>query len=351
MSQPVAGTTAEQPANHSACRRSVLCSALYCQGPSRANALHRLARRRCALDRVHRPRASGSEAAPATPRLTIDPIGNRFRSTAPGTAATTPAPGRRCADLTDFDQKNHWLIDRGDGRAVGQSRRPELRPSATSCSSRRPTPQTLNGIPRGMTPAIVNYFKSRGIRVMLSIGGITYIDAWNQALAENATQLGQKAAAGRQAARRRHRDRLRGEHARRTSPACRRSSTPTAPRIPYDATGANPAARLTIDLAAGDRWLIDLDQQGDRATGSRPTRRCSTTPTPWCRQAADARAAANVELAGAHRRQTAVRPADPAARAGKVHRQRVPRRRRQGPSGVRQLAKSLQAQREATCRA
>ncbi len=27
---------------------------------------------------------------------------------------------------------------------------------------------------------------------------------------------------------------------------------------PYDATGANPAARLTIDLAAGDRWLISL---------------------------------------------------------------------------------------------
>jgi hypothetical protein len=50
--------------------------------------------------------------------------------------------------------------------------------------------QTLNGMPRGMTPAIINYFKSHGIRVMLSIGGITYVSAWNQALAENATQLG-----------------------------------------------------------------------------------------------------------------------------------------------------------------
>src|SRR6266436_3704521 len=29
----------------------------------------------------------------------------------------------------------------------------------------------------------------------------------------------------------------------------------------YDATGANPAARLTIDLAAGDRWLIGLCQK------------------------------------------------------------------------------------------
>jgi len=28
----------------------------------------------------------------------------------------------------------------------------------------------------------------------------------------------------------------------------------------YDATGTDPTARLTIDVAAGDRWLIGLDQ-------------------------------------------------------------------------------------------
>jgi hypothetical protein len=33
--------------------------------------------------------------------------------------------------------------------------------------------QTLNGVPRGMTSAIVNYFTGHGVRVMLSIGGIT----------------------------------------------------------------------------------------------------------------------------------------------------------------------------------
>src|SRR3954465_4298707 len=54
--------------------------------------------------------------------------------------------------------------------------------------------QTLNGIPRGMTPGVINYFKSRGIRVMLSVGGITYVSAWNQALAEDAAQLGLNAA-------------------------------------------------------------------------------------------------------------------------------------------------------------
>ena len=31
--------------------------------------------------------------------------------------------------------------------------------------------------------------------------------------------------------------------------------------LPYDASGANPAARLTIDVAAGDRWLIALDRK------------------------------------------------------------------------------------------
>jgi hypothetical protein len=31
--------------------------------------------------------------------------------------------------------------------------------------------------------------------------------------------------------------------------------------LPYDASGASPARRLTIDLAAGDRWLIDLCRQ------------------------------------------------------------------------------------------
>ena len=53
----------------------------------------------------------------------------------------------------------------------------------------------LNGIPVGMNQAVVNYFKSRNIRVMLSIGGITYTNDWNTALRTNPTQLGANAAA------------------------------------------------------------------------------------------------------------------------------------------------------------
>ena len=159
-------------------------------------------------------------------------------------------------NLTEFDNKNHWLVDRGNGQ-------PSVNVVVLSfvhpyrLLKKTTDAQTLNGIPRGMTPAIVNYFKSRGIRVMLSIGGITYVSAWNQALAENATQLGLNAA----------------EAANSLGVGIEidyeESSAPDTTHmqafidayrsvLPYDASGANPAARLTIDLAAGDRWLIGL---------------------------------------------------------------------------------------------
>lgn len=111
-----------------------------------------------------------------------------------------------------------------------------------------------------MSREIVQYFTSRGIRVMLSIGGITYTDAWDAALAENATQLGLNAAAvaadlgvG-----------IEIDYEQNTAP----NLTGLQAFIdayrsvhPYDASGTRPAARLTIDTAAGDRWLIDLNRK------------------------------------------------------------------------------------------
>jgi hypothetical protein len=52
-----------------------------------------------------------------------------------------------------------------------------------------------NGIPVGMTPDIVNYFKNRGIRVLLSMGGATYTDSWNEALVTDPQLLAKNAAA------------------------------------------------------------------------------------------------------------------------------------------------------------
>ena len=172
-------------------------------------------------------------------------------------------------DMTDFDQKNHWLINRGDGSNLPSVNLVVLSfVNPLKLLNKTNDSQTSQGVPIGMTQDVVNYFKNKGVRVMLSIGGITYVKDWNTALKTNPTLLGQNAAkvahrlgvgieidyeesknpnlAGLQAfidAYRAYVDPLTGED--------------TA----YDSTGANEAARLTIDLAAGDRWLIGICQK------------------------------------------------------------------------------------------
>src|SRR5918912_2731150 len=98
-------------------------------------------------------------------------------------------------DMTDFDVKNRWLVDRGDGTGLPSVNLVVLSfVQPLKLLNKTTDAQTLNGVPRGMTAEVVNYFKSKGIRVMLSIGGITYTDAWNQALATNPTLVGLNAA-------------------------------------------------------------------------------------------------------------------------------------------------------------
>jgi hypothetical protein len=161
-------------------------------------------------------------------------------------------------NMTDFDTNNHWLIDRGDGRpsvnlVVLSFVNPLRLLNGTNDSG------DANGVPVGMNQAVVNYFTSHGIRVMLSIGGITYTSDWNTALAQNPTLLGQKAAA------------LASQLGVGIEIDYEESSSPNLTGLqafidayraahPYDAAGADPTARLTIDVAAGDRWLIGLDQ-------------------------------------------------------------------------------------------
>ncbi|MFH8840984.1 hypothetical protein [Streptomyces sp. NPDC017868] len=162
-------------------------------------------------------------------------------------------------DVAEFDAENHWLIDRGDGR-------PSVNLVVLSFVDplkllhRTTDATTANGVPVGMSREIVQYFTSHGIRVMLSVGGITYTDAWDAALAENATQLGLDAAAvaadlgvG-----------IEIDYEQNTGP----NLTGLQAFIdayrsvhPYDASGTRPAARLTIDTAAGDRWLIDINRK------------------------------------------------------------------------------------------
>jgi hypothetical protein len=157
---------------------------------------------------------------------------------------------------TDFDTKNRWIIDRGDGKpSVNLVVLSFVNPLKLLDGTTVGAP--LNGIPVGMTQDIVNYFTSKGIRVMLSIGGITYTNDWNTALAKDAVKLGTNAAlvaktlgVG-----------IEIDYEESSSPnltGLQAFITAYRNINPYDATGANPAARLTIDLAAGDRWLIDI---------------------------------------------------------------------------------------------
>ena len=164
--------------------------------------------------------------------------------------------------VAEFDSKNHWLIDRGDGRpSVNLVVLSFVHPLKLLNGTTDAT--TLDGVPRGMTPAIVDYFTRRNIRVMLSIGGITYVDAWNQALAQDATLFGLRAAqlatdlgVG-----------IEIDYEENTDPdlaGLQAFITAYRSAIPYDATGNNPSARLTLDLAAGDRWLIDIGRTATR---------------------------------------------------------------------------------------
>jgi len=75
--------------------------------------------------------------------------------------------------VSAFDSANHWLIDRDDGvPSVNLVVLSFVQP--LKLLNKTTDAQTLNGVPVGMTQDIVNYFKSHNIRVMLSIGGITY---------------------------------------------------------------------------------------------------------------------------------------------------------------------------------
>lgn len=162
----------------------------------------------------------------------------------------------RIRDMTDFDSKNHWLIDRGDGspsvNLVVLSFVNPMRLLNLTTDSR-----TVYGIPLGMTSEIVSYFTERKIRVMLSIGGFTYIRDWDEALATDPKQLGINAARAAQRLgvgieidyENDHKPNLRG---------LKKFITAYRSVLPYDAAGADEPARLTIDLALDDGYLALL---------------------------------------------------------------------------------------------
>src|SRR5947209_12648345 len=153
-------------------------------------------------------------------------------------------------DMTLFDANNHWIIDRGDGHpsvnvVVVSFVNPVKLMNLTTDST------TTNGIPIGMNTAVVNYFQSKGVRVMMSIGGFSYTKLWDKALSSNPTQLGINAAN----AAKRFNVGMEIDYEKSSNPnltGLQKFVTAYRSVIPYDPTGANQAARLTIDLGDGD---------------------------------------------------------------------------------------------------
>src|SRR5204863_8430027 len=95
---------------------------------------------------------------------------------------------RNTAPGGDFDVANHWVIDRGDGSGKPSVNMVVLAfVEPLKLLNQTTDATTLNGVPRGFTAEIVNYFKTKGIRVMASIGGITYVTPWDTALTTNGT--------------------------------------------------------------------------------------------------------------------------------------------------------------------
>ena len=192
-------------------------------------------------------------------------------------------------DMVEFDQANHWLIDRGDGKpSVNLVILSFLQPLEVLNKTNDDT--TVNGVPIGMTQEVVDYFKNAGIRVMMSIGGVTYTDFWNEALATDPCQLGINAAE------------IATNFGVGMEIDYEQNSDPDLEGLqafidayrsvhPYDASGVDHTARLTIDLAAGGRYLQELNRYAtihwldndnpvlDYANAM--VHRSSGTPTHW----------------------------------------------------------------------
>lgn len=159
-------------------------------------------------------------------------------------------------DMTTFDTDNHWIIDRGNGSpsvnlVVLSFVNPMKLMNLTNDST------TVNGIPIGMTTAVVNYFQSKGIRVMMSIGGFSYTKYWDKALSNNPTQLGINAAN----AAKQFNVGMEIDYEKSSNPnlaGLQKFVAAYRSVVPYDPTGANYAARLTIDLGNNDQYLTAL---------------------------------------------------------------------------------------------
>ena len=162
-------------------------------------------------------------------------------------------------NMTTFDTDNRWLIDRDMNGTYQPSVNLVILSFVDPVKLMNLTTDAgdTNGIPVGMNTAVINYFQSRGVRVMMSIGGASYRKNWDKALSSNPTQLGINAAN----AAKQFNVGTEIDYENSSSPnltGLQSFVTAYRSQIPYDATGGNYPARLTIDLGNNDLYLTKL---------------------------------------------------------------------------------------------
>ena len=162
-------------------------------------------------------------------------------------------------NMTTFDTDNHWMIDRNMNNTYNPSVNLVILSFVDPVKLMNLTTDSgdSKGIPVGMNATVINYFQSRGVRVMMSIGGASYRKNWDKALSTNPTQLGLNAAAAAAALN----VGMEIDYENSSSPnlaGLQKFVTAYRTQIPYDASGTNFAARLTIDLGNDDLYLSKL---------------------------------------------------------------------------------------------
>ena len=159
-------------------------------------------------------------------------------------------------DMDEFGAANRWIIDAdGDGSfrpAVNLVVLSFLKPM--ELLERASNSAFLDGIPLGMTPEVVSFFTRHEIRVLLSMGGVTYTDSWNEALISDPETLALNAVAAVEAL---GADGLEidWENGRPTDAQLE------GIEVFIDTYNANTDAVLTLDLAVGSRYLQELSRR------------------------------------------------------------------------------------------
>jgi hypothetical protein len=112
--------------------------------------------------------------------------------------------------MTTFDTDNRWLIDRNMNGTYEPSVNVVVLSFVQPVKLMDLTNDSgdVNGIPIGMNSAVVNYFQSKGVRVIFSIGGASYRKDWEQGALQQSNPTGHQRRQCCQAVQRRHGNRL-----------------------------------------------------------------------------------------------------------------------------------------------